>query len=217
MICAGRVDAEEPRLAREVPRGDGRRRVVRAQVLVDVDVHDVDAVLVGRRRAAAGCRAPARSTATGSAPGVANNTATGLPLPMIVSSDVVCSGHIGIARADGVHAERVRRSSATRRWARPHRRSARRRCAFTWNANGSFSPSRSAMPSQTPSLSKTRSDDVHAAPFSGRPSSCSVVGDELASASSRAGATASVTAPPGREALPWPSIANAKRCGVLDA
>ena len=62
----GRVDAEEPRLAREVPRGDGRRRLVGAQVLVDVDVDDVRRGPCRCRRAAAGCRAPGRSTATGS-------------------------------------------------------------------------------------------------------------------------------------------------------
>ena len=76
------IDAEQPRLAREVPRGDGRRRVVRCGGSCRCRRARCRRGPGSRRRAAAGCRAPARSTATGSAPGVANNTATGLPLPM---------------------------------------------------------------------------------------------------------------------------------------
>ena len=64
----GCVDAEEPRLARDVPRGDGRRRLVRCAGSCRCRRGRCSRGPCRCRRAAAGCRARGRSTATGSAP-----------------------------------------------------------------------------------------------------------------------------------------------------
>ena len=213
---AARVDAEEPGLAREVPRGDGRRR---------------------RRSCGGSCRSrrarcrrgPGRSSTSGSRlsstgpqycdwhrAGVANITATGLPLPITVSSDMVCSGHIGIARADRVDAERVRRSSATRRWARPRRWSARRLAPSPGTRTAA---SRRRDPRRRPRCLPCRrrvSDDVHAAPFrADRPRAAWCRRSRVGFVPVRRDRDR--RRPPGRRTLPSPSIANAKRCGVLDA
>ena len=132
---------------------------------------------------------------------------------MIVSSDWSCNGHIG---------SRVQIGSTPSAFAVVGDASSGAAVPtvgasalfFTWIANGSFSPLRSAMPSQMPSLSKTVST-TYTPRFSGRPSSYSVVGTNCV-ALVPCGATASVTAPP--DAKPClADIANAKRCGTADA
>jgi hypothetical protein len=130
---------------------------------------------------------------------------------MIVSSDWSCNGTSG-PRADRSTPSAFAVVGARRAAAVPTVGASA--LFFTWIANGSFSPLRSAMPSQMPSLSKTVST-TYTPRFSGRPASYSVVGTNCV-AFVPCGATASVTAPP--DAKPClADIANAKRCGTADA
>ena len=113
-----------------------------AQVLVDLDVHDVDAVLVRRRRAAAGCRAPGRSTATGSGPASRTSPRPACPCRSPCRATGVQRAH-RVARADRVDAQRVAAGVGDASCGAAAPTVGASALAFTWNANGSFSPSRS--------------------------------------------------------------------------
>ena len=210
---AAGVDAEQPRLARQVPRGDGRRRVVRAEVLVDLDVHDVDAVLVV---------ADERQQAVEHRPAVlrlAPRRGREQHRDRLALADHRVERH-GVQRA---HADRGCRSgrrragsavSATRRWARPHRWSARRRAPSPGTRTAA---SRLRDPRRRPRClpCRRRGPRRTRRAVRGRPSSCSVVSTNVRWASSRRARPRPT--PTAWDANPsFASIANAKRCGVLD-
>ena len=91
------------------------------RALVDLDVHERDAVLVRAADRRAARRAPARSTATGSRPASRTAPRPACPCRSRRTATRVCSGHGGSRVQIGFDAERVgggRRRGARRRLAR---------------------------------------------------------------------------------------------------